>query len=228
LAQAATLLASPAPEARALGESLRGHFAYFEDNLKEAQADLNLALQTDPNNVNIQCSTATVDLANRQVELARSFFQVVIRGYPDWAKALNMMGNTYYGQKRWLEARAWDERALSCPVLHEPVLCNLAETYVRTGDLVRATCILRSVVENSPTFSAGHLNLGYALEKSGDWQGAAREYETVLELRPNDHEALKWLTGLYRRHGHPELAAQFDTRYGLASAHTAQPPQAGG
>ena len=153
---------------------------------------------------------------------------MIVRGYPDCAKALNLMGITYSSEKHWPEALAWFDRATHSGVLRDVCLYNTAYTYVETRDYARAVDLFREALAGSPTPSIMHLGLGWALEKSGDWEGATREYSAALEQDPSNAQALKWAVKLYRAHGHPELAAQFDTRYGLASAHTAQPPQAGG
>lgn len=45
-----------------------------------------------------------------------------------------------------------------------------------------------AAVERDPGSAAAHNDLAVALEKKGDWDGAAREYETALRLAPDNPE----------------------------------------
>jgi Flp pilus assembly protein TadD len=43
-----------------------------------------------------------------------------------------------------------------------------------------------AVLEQEPGSAAAHNNLAVALERSGDWDGAGREYAAALRLAPDD------------------------------------------
>jgi len=43
-----------------------------------------------------------------------------------------------------------------------------------------------AALERDPGSAAAHNNLAVALERTGDWDGAGREYETARRLAPDD------------------------------------------
>ena len=220
LSEAERLAASPAVENQALGEALRALAADYEDNLQAASKHIDVALRLDAFEPHIQFYAAMIRLSAKQVQPARDVLELVLHGYPDWAKAANLMGDSYAGEGNWLQARVWFEGSAKSPAAMELGMCNLANTYMKTGELGKAASLFRDALVRSPDFSAAHLGLGLALEKSGDWKGATQEYASVMELDPGNRLALRWDTALWRTHGYPELASALDVRYGLASSGT--------
>jgi len=72
------------------------------------------------------------------------------------------------------------------------VLVNLAVETAEAGDLDAGIAQLQSVVEkkvNPDSVPFAYLQLGTLLQKKGDWQGAAGQFRTATELRPNYDEA---------------------------------------
>jgi tetratricopeptide (TPR) repeat protein len=94
----------------------------------------------------------------------------------------------YRHTQRWDEMEQTITKATQAQIDHPEVLMESGEILIRSGrNYPAATQLLRrylasgEFVEQAPAFKAHYL-LGSALEKQGDKQGAAREYQAALSL----------------------------------------------
>jgi tetratricopeptide (TPR) repeat protein len=127
------------------------------------------------------------------------------------------MGLTYYGERRWPEARQWFEKGLAGGRRRDSFLYNMGLTYLVAGELVAAAGYYRTAVAEFPDFVPAHLGLGRVLERSGDWKGATEQYAQALELEPGNHLALQLAANLWNQHGLTRLAARYNVHYGTGS-----------
>jgi Flp pilus assembly protein TadD len=55
---------------------------------------------------------------------------------------------------------------------------------LNAGDIDGAISQFRSAIESVPGYAPAHYQLGLALQRKGDKQGAAREFKMAVELDP--------------------------------------------
>jgi predicted TPR repeat methyltransferase len=89
--------------------------------------------------------------------------------------------------------------------IHDPALANchnaLGNIQLGEGALERATASYRRALELDPRFGQAHLNLGQALARQSDIQGAIDALRSGLELVPGDVPSYRRLALLLRRLG---------------------------
>lgn len=218
LEEAARLASLSTPSGPQYAATLRALDAYLEGDFTRALAEVGPALAAKGSPPEARCCAAAANLSLRRVEAARTVLAPAIKAYPDCAKAVNLMGVTYFSEKRWGEARAWFERGAKLRPMRDISICNLATIQVETRDLAGAATTYRDALRGSPSLVVARLGLGFALDRAGHWEEAATEYARVLDLDPSNDQALAWAVALHRAHGNGELASRLELRYGLASA----------
>jgi len=75
-------------------------------------------------------------------------------------------------------------------------------------NIVSIEALLKRAIALDPGLARAHIQLGVLYEGRGDYEGAAREYETTIRLAPDINEAHYRLAGAYRRSGRGELASR--------------------
>jgi len=107
---------------------------------------------------------------------------------PEVAYAHFQLAYAYTGLERWNDAKSEYQRAIAL----DP---KMAEAHVNLGLLLvdrepaEAVAPLRKAVELLPAQSRVRFLLGWALERSGDLQGAIEPYQAAERLEPRDYEA---------------------------------------
>ena len=103
---------------------------------------------------------------------------------------------------------------------------SLAELTRRRNEVWASPVTLWSdVVEKSPAKRRGYVNLGIALAREGRQADAVAVYERLLEIAPDDGDALYELTVAYAALGRPEADA-FLTRFAAVAQGDARVPYA--
>jgi len=92
------------------------------------------------------------------------------------------------------------------------VLNNLAVGYVAIGEVEQAVPLLQRLVASRPPEMISRFNFGYALWRSGRHEEAISHLRAVLELAPQDGEALFLLARSLRETGREAEAASFDNQ----------------
>jgi len=133
-------------------------------------------------------------LSESSVDIARSMFQQAIDIDPGFARAYAGLANAESMAAQWFD--------------HSPARLEAAD---------RAS--LRAL-ELAPDLAEAHSARGYALTLGGDFAGAAREFESALEIEPGNYEALYLFARSRFAEGKmAEAAALF------RQAHTTQPDE---
>jgi Flp pilus assembly protein TadD len=60
---------------------------------------------------------------------------------------------------------------------------------MKTGQVAEAIDAYHRAIALKPSFASAHVNLGIALAQQGDTAGARAEFETALNLNPDDANA---------------------------------------
>ena len=177
---AAALLAQSDPKAKRDTQSRQQKLANpLNDLLDEAQRDI------DANNF----------------EAALPPLQKFIAEKPDLAFAHFQLGYAYTALKRSDEARAEYERAIALDAKMPEAYLNLGVLLLDKRDYAAAVAPLSKAVELLPAQSRPRSLLAVAQDRSGDKEGAARSFEGVLHLEPNDLTANHYLGDLDLRRG---------------------------
>jgi C-terminal processing protease CtpA/Prc/Tfp pilus assembly protein PilF len=73
---------------------------------------------------------------------------------------------------------------------HALILANVAETQRRRGHLKEATGLFGEAIEEAPDLALARAGLGRLAEEAGDLDGALRQWEHYIRLRPEDGSAV--------------------------------------
>lgn len=133
-------------------------------------------------------------LSESSVDIARTMFQRAIEIDPQFARAYAGLANAESISAQWFD--------------HSPARLEAAD---------RAS--LRAL-ELAPELAEAHSARGYALTLSGDFDGAAREFESALEIEPASYEALYLFARSRFAEGRMAEAAELFER-----AHETQPDE---
>lgn len=130
-----------------------------------------------------------------------------LRHQPDNARVHASLGTYFMQQRRWPEAIASYERAVTLRDTYADAHSDLGSLLLEVGRTAEALNHLRRAVELKPTDPVLHFNLGQALEKSGDPAGAMVEWETAMRLNPMESYRAKMEAAVRRRMGDKALQA---------------------
>ena len=92
---------------------------------------------------------------------------------------------------------------------HMPVLLRMAQLEREKGSLDDAAGYLRDAIKSEPTSQDAHLELGRLLYERNDVSGAIAETEKVLELNPNQVDALYNMGAIYANLGNTQRARTY-------------------
>jgi Flp pilus assembly protein TadD len=145
-----------------------------------------------------------IDASN--FEGALTPLQKFIAEKPEVAFAHFQLGYAYTALKRGDEARVEYERAIALDPKMPEAYLNLGILLLDKQEYTAAVVPLRKAVELLPAQSRPRSLLAVAQERSGDPEGAARSFEGVLHLDPNDLAANGYLAELDLRRNKPAEA----------------------
>jgi tetratricopeptide (TPR) repeat protein len=77
------------------------------------------------------------------------------------------------------------------------------------GKFDDAAAVYKDLVAKNPSISELHYNLGYIYTQKKDWPNAEAEFQKVLELKPDNSDALVRLARCYQEEGQLDKAMEF-------------------
>lgn len=89
---------------------------------------------------------------------------------------------------------------------NQTALRGFIDTQVQLGNLAAVVAPLEKLVELNPTVTEYQVLLAQTKQQTGDLEGAAQIYRTVLDQQPTDMNALQGLTALLVQQGRPQAA----------------------
>ncbi|KAK9275357.1 hypothetical protein L1049_022621 [Liquidambar formosana] len=191
---------------------------YKLGQFEKAQLAFHRVLQLDPESVEAYVALGILDLHSNQasgirggMEKMQSAFDI----YPYCAMALNYLANHFFFTGQHFLVEQLTETALGV-TNHGPTKShsyyNLARSYHSKGDYEKAGLYyMASVKESSKPheFVLPYYGLGQVQLKLGDLRSALSNFEKVLEVYPDNCEALKALGSIYVQLGQTEKAQEF-------------------
>jgi Flp pilus assembly protein TadD len=176
----------------------------------ETKRDMQSRQQRVANPLNDLLDEAQRDIDAYNFEAALVPLQKFIGEKPDVAYAHFQLAYAYTALKRSDEARAEYERATALDPKMPEAYLNLGILLLDRQQYAAAIGPLSKAVELLPAESRPRSLLAVAQDRSGDQDAAARSFEGVLHLDPNDLTANHYLGDIDLRRGKPaEAEARF-------------------
>ena len=142
---------------------------------------------------------ATAAFQARNMHLAVSICQDIIRIDPQHFDALNMLGVlAYYAGNSAVAVQLLNRSILSKPD-YPDAHNNLSEIYRSSGNAERAIHHLRRALEIKPNYIDALINYGNVLQDIYQYQASLEAYEKVLKLSPQHTGALSNLANLLQQ-----------------------------
>jgi Flp pilus assembly protein TadD len=174
------------------------------------------------NPLNDLLDEAQAALDKNDYNAAIPLLQKFIAEKPDVAWAHFQLGYAYTALKQTDQARAEYEKAVTLDPKMTEAQLNLGILLLEK-EPAAAVEPLRKAVESLPSQSRPRYLLGLALERTGDWQGAADSFEGAARLDPKDEDALTELARIYLKHNR---AADAEAKFRAALAIDPKSPEA--
>jgi Flp pilus assembly protein TadD len=167
----------------------------------KAKGEKQAKQQKVANPLNDLLDEAQRDIDANNFEAALAPLQKFIAEKPDLAFAHFQLGYAYTALTRSIDARAEYERAIALDPKMAEAYLNLGILLLDKQEYAAAVTPLSKAVELLPAQSRPRSLLAVAQDRSGDKEGAARSFEGVLHLEPNDLTANHYLGDLDLRRG---------------------------
>ena len=155
---------------------------------------------------------AAIFLAEKQPELGLNYLRLILRLDPSWDEAWMLVGDTKAAEGDIPGAReAYLHIAPTSPD-YVDARGRLIETYDQPGDAAQALALLADALRGADQFDESakvmdtlmtHLGdqagwqayymRGVALDRSGHWPEAERDFRKALQLKPDESEVLNYL-----------------------------------
>ncbi|XP_071911195.1 protein CTR9 homolog [Coffea arabica] len=185
---------------------------------EKAKQAFERVLQLDPENAEALVALGILDLQTKDAANSRLGMVKIQRAfeiYPYSAMSLNYLANHFFFTGKHSTVEKLTETALAV-TNHGPTKShsyyNLARSYHSKGDYEKAGMYYMASVKeiNKPhEFVLPYYGLGQVQLKLGDLKSALANFEKVLEVYPDNCEALKALGHIYIQLGQTEKAYEF-------------------
>jgi tetratricopeptide (TPR) repeat protein len=116
-------------------------------------------------------------------------FREAIRLRPDYADAMNNLGNIFYFQKKLDDAVACYKDVIRVAPDHAGAYSNLGEVVRQQGNLADAVTYCERAVQLRPDFAQARVHLGLALSANERFEEALPQFEEAIRLQPELHDA---------------------------------------
>src|SRR4029077_9373343 len=180
------------------------HSAAFSQSPAKQQTQARPQKLSNPLNDLLDEAQRNIDANNFEAALVP--LQKFIAEKPEVAFAHFQLAYAYTALKRSDEARAAYERAIALDPKMPEAYLNLGILLLDKQQYAAAVTPLSKAVELLPAQSRPRALLAVAQDRSGDKEAAARSFEGVLHLDPNDLTANHYLGDLDLRQGKPAEA----------------------
>lgn len=187
---------------------------YNSGRVSEALSILQKAVDSAPTNAPLLNYYGQLNfLAGRNAE-AEKAFDKALKLDPYLTDARNNLGALYDATGRKAEAEKEYEKVLQDSTYPSPekVYLNLGLLFGSQGRQAESIAELRKAVEINPKFWRAHYELASTLDRAGQFDEAAREYEVAAPEYKNNGEYQYRLGLVYMKLGKPDMAREHLTR----------------
>lgn len=202
-------------QVRVLKDDARAHLERgirlaSEDNVREAIAEHDIALQRDPSNAQAHVNLISLHARLGQWADVEAHYKAALALKSNLDEAHYNYGVALAVQQRPIEAAEALRQAIEVNPSHAAALNGLGVLLERDNKWDEAAALYRRAVENQPTFRLARFNLGRALITLKQYDEAIRELERLLS--PEDKDSPRYVYGLataYLRAGRREPGLKY-------------------
>jgi len=175
-----------------------------------AMKEMDEALELNPDSAGLQNSYGWFSMSTGRNTAAEAAFRKALELDPYLSDAHNNLGILYTEMGRGAEAESEYLKTLENPAYRTPekVHLNLGILYVSQGRDEKALKTLRRAVELNPKYFQAHYELAGLLERTGNLDEAAREYEVASQEYGKKGEFHYRLGLVYFRLGNTDKASE--------------------
>ncbi len=161
-----------------------GDLQLAEQNLEEAEANFQRALELDPQSAGAMLGLASVARARGDLNEAQRLAKKTIRLAPDNPAAISSLAELRRDQGRLDEAVQLYRQALGIDDAQPSLFLGLSDALHRLGRNAQARKAAEQALELSPDSFVGHYNLGVIHLAEERLDEAQRAFETALTAEP--------------------------------------------
>ena len=151
------------------------------------------AVHASPNSAKAQNNLALLYMNERQLDLAQSEFEAVLRIYPENPDTLASYGLLEFQRGDYKDAERMMKQALDTSTRANPnydyMAVNLAGLWMQTGDNFDATQLLNREIAESPGYARAWANRAVIRYRLGQTGAARADAEAALRLDGNNPQA---------------------------------------
>jgi tetratricopeptide (TPR) repeat protein len=167
-------------------------------------------LKVTENNFVIHKNLSVVFLENGWTDEAISEAREALRLKPDYAEALNTLGNALIEKGRTDEAISQFQEAIRLDPGYADSHNNLGDALSKKGRLDEAMNQIEEALRLDPNYADAHYNLGLIYRKKGEIDQAISQFQDALRLNPNYADAYNNLGSAFLLKGQvDEAMSQF-------------------
>lgn len=150
------------------------------------------------------------------LDKARSICESILNEFPDYVRALQILGAIHLAKKDyWPALSCFTRAAMRCPK-DWVTLCNLAAVYVGLDARELATMTLQQAHRLKPDDAEIHFTMGEIYQEEREYELAAEAYQRALKLNPGYALAAHGLGESYSKLGRDaEAAAAYEKLHKL-------------
>ena len=174
----------------------------------EARAELEAALQTDPNHVATYLNLARLDAAQDQFDAAAANFKKALEKDPKNLPATLGLSGIAQAQGDVKETQRWLDKANSEHPQSATAKLALAQFYLRTGDAAKARAEADAAAKLAPDNAIVATTQGLAALTARDNAGAVASFERAVALTPRSVPYRLNLARAYSAAREPDKALQ--------------------
>jgi tetratricopeptide (TPR) repeat protein len=161
------------------------------DDVKQFIATLVEEAERTPGSV--EAWTKLAEVQYRAARIDPSYYEAALNSYghlqeiePGNADALRGLANVRYDKQQYVSARPYFEQYLELRPDDHAAQTDLATVRMHLGEVDEAIAGYREIIAANPTFVQAHYNLGVALHRTGDDQGAIDAFRHAKEITTDD------------------------------------------
>ena len=128
---------------------------------------------------------ATQYHVNKKFKEAKKLYNEILKIKPDYANALNNLGELFRAEGEIKKAKICYEKAIKANPNLASSYNNLGLVYKRNKDNIKAKDLFLKSIEIDPNFANPNYNLGIIYKELGDYKKAKSYYEKVIKINPN-------------------------------------------
>ncbi len=148
----------------------------------------NNILNEQPDNIDVIFLTGTLNLQQRNFEIACMFFRKVLKLNPDYAMAHNNLGIALHESGKIDEAIKCYKKAIKLKPNYSTTYFNLGNTLKQQGKLEGAVVNYKKAIELNPNDATIYGNLGNTFKEQGKLDEAVECYKQASRLNPDNAE----------------------------------------